>query len=91
MPNGKSSNLITAQLATSTTTASLVAQNLARIMLQIVNHDVSSNFLVGFDANLNATNGFLVKFGTGLVLDSYTGPVFVKAVSGTPTVSYLEY
>jgi hypothetical protein len=90
MPNGKSGTITTGQLATSGTATQLVANQPSRIQLIITNNNTTATFFVGSSASVTATNGHVVLSSGTLVLDSYTGPIFVIS-AGTPTATYISY
>src|SRR5262245_11923816 len=91
MPIGKSASLNAGQLTLSTTAALLVAQNLSRVMLMVTNDDASIKVYAGGTSGVTNTTGAVIKPGTPLVLDGYTGPLYLLSASATPTATYVEY
>jgi hypothetical protein len=84
---GRPSEVVTAQVALSTTAAQVIAGNRARRSVCIRNQDASISVYVGPTGVTTAT-GILLKAGDPMTLYT-TGPIFAVAASGTPTVGYL--
>ena len=77
-------NVAVAQLATSTTAATLVAARATRRGVTIRNHDTSISVYVG-PATVTSSNGLLLKAGESVFV-TWVGLIQVIAASGTPTV-----
>jgi hypothetical protein len=77
-------NVAVAQLATSTSAATLVAARATRRGVTIRNHDTSISVYVG-PATVTASNGLLLKAGESVYV-TWVGLIQVIAASGTPTV-----
>lgn len=80
--------IVTAQVATSTTAATLIGINARRRMVIIRNLDSTISVYVG-PATVTSSNGMLIKAGESVNVET-VALIQVISASGTPTVATLE-
>ena len=92
MPAGKGHALTTYRQTTTATSVVMVGENLSRVMLHFKNGDASNSAFVGSTVALSATNGYIVSAGGSLILDNYTGPLWIiHSATASAACSAVEY
>lgn len=87
---GGTDTIAVGQNALSTTAEQVVAANNTRRFLEITNDDAAIKVYIGGTSGVTTSTGHVVKPGAAIVFEGYTGPIFMIAASGTPTVTYCE-
>ena len=78
-----STTLTTSQVTTGTA-AQVLAANPSRLGLVLKNADATNAIAIGSSSSVTALNGFVLKGGEQLIMETYAGPVFAIAVASTP-------
>ena len=76
--------------ATSTTVSTALAGNVNRCGGMIVNRDAAIGIQISLTDDTANTEFFVLAAGGVFSLAGYQGPVYAKAVSGTPSLYCLE-
>ena len=77
-------------VATSTTVSTVLAGNVNRCNGMIINKDASIGIQISLTDETANTKFFVLAAGGVFSLAGYQGPVYAKAVSGTPSLYVLE-
>lgn len=92
MPAGKGHALTTYRQTTTSTSVVMVGENMSRVMLQFTNNDATNAAFVGSTVALTATNGHIVRGGSTMILDNYTGPLWIiHTATASAACSAVEY
>jgi hypothetical protein len=84
-------NITTLQNALSTTAEEVLAADPSRLYAEIKNTDAAISVYFGDTNAVTASNGYLLKAGEAFSFLDYTGPVWMIAASGTPTVAVVRW
>lgn len=85
------SDMVTGQIALSTTAKSVLAVNASRKFCEVKNADTAISVYIGKSSGVSSTNGHLLKAGEAFSFENYGGAVWAVAASGTPTVTVIEW
>jgi hypothetical protein len=91
MALNKSNVLIATQAALSGTASQVLQPRNERYFLAISNLDAAIQMYIGPTSGVTAANGFRIAPNTTFIMESYVGPLFAIAASGTPTMAFLEW
>lgn len=90
MPN-IGAGINTTQNALSTSAELVLAARRSRVFCEVKNADVAINVYIGGTDAVTTSTGHLLKPGEAIGFESYVGPVYAIAASGTPTVTTIEW
>lgn len=79
------------QNALSTTAEEVIPANTARKFASVRNIHASIDVYLGKSDAVTTANGYLLRPGEAFEFEGYTGAIWAIAVSGTPTVCFVEW